>query len=163
MRLATHLWLVLPALLLAGCSGTAQVSAPVAGQASAAASRPTAAFDIASPPPGAAPAAGQVRQAPGPFDDRFTLSDLQLVDGGVRGRLTVTSDVSDIIVLEVHSAFYDASGVLLGTAVQVQQQNHDSSGTAVPDENVDLHVQPAAAFRQRVAAARVWVPVLVNE
>ena len=131
--------------------------------------RPAAALTPASvsstlpAPTGQPPAAGTVDRGPGPFDDRFTLTGLTLENGAVTGSLDITSDVSEIIVLEVHAAFYDAAGALLGTQVQVHQPDHGNTATAVPDESVPVSVLAAAAYRSKVSAARVTVPVLVNE
>lgn len=114
-------------------------------------------------PAGAAPAAGTVVRSSGPFDDRFVLADLRLREGAVTGALRVTTDVSDVLVLEVHAAFYDEAGTLLGTAAQVRQDEEGDGSTGPPDESLDVLVEPLKPWAGRVASARVWVPVLVNE
>jgi hypothetical protein len=104
------------------------------------------------------PRPGAVLQAEGPFDDRFTLARLALRDATVTGTLTVTSDVSEVIDLQVLVGFYDARGGLLGTG---SWEKHGEG--ARPDEVVRFTVAAPDAVRGRVAAAAVSVPVLVNE
>lgn len=96
-------------------------------------------------------------RAAGPFDERFVLSGLRLAGGVVTGTLTVTSDVSELIDLQVVAGFYDAQGRLLGTAVQ---ERHGEGSR--PDEVVPLRIAAPASARTAVSAA-VGVPVLVNE
>ena len=156
-RCTTLVLTVSAALALTGCSGSAAPVRPVAAVVSA----PTTAVET-----GPAPRPGTVVQGVGPFDDRFTLSGLTLAQGAVTGQLLITSDVSEIIVLEVHAAFYDTAGTLLGRVVQVHQDDHGGNGSGVaglPDESVAVAVTAPAAYRDRVSAARVTVPVLVNE
>jgi hypothetical protein len=111
----------------------------------------------------AAPEPGRVGQVAGPFDDRFTLSSLALADGRVSGSLRVTSDVSDLLELQVLVAYYDASGDLLG----VRRSTHHATGSHVhtgpPSEVERFAVAAPARFRGDVRSAAVGVPVLVNE
>jgi len=113
----------------------------------------------------ATPAPGTVDQVVGPFDDRFAFADLALRDGTVTGTLTVTSDVSELLELEVQVGFYDAAGGYLGTASFVhhheESQGHEAAGT--PDESERFQVRAPRSFAGRVDAAVVGVPVLVNE
>jgi hypothetical protein len=114
------------------------------------------------------PRRGAVGTVPGPFDDRFDWSGLRLDDDAVHGSLTVTSDVSDLLELQVLGGFYDVRGRFLGTARWTYHldesehgSGHDHAGP--PDEHRDVVVRAPARFRDRVASAAVGVPVLVNE
>ncbi|MFM6848991.1 MAG: hypothetical protein ACKOVB_07780 [Terrabacter sp.] len=114
------------------------------------------------------PEPGTVGAVPGPFDDRFDWSSLRLDGDAVRGSLTVTSDVSDLLELQVLAGFYDDRGRFLGTARWTYHldesehgSGHDHAGP--PDEHRDVVVRAPARFRDRVASAAVGVPVLVNE
>ena len=104
------------------------------------------------------PAPGTVVQVGGPFVDRFRISSLRIGRGVVTGVLTVTSDVSEVIDLQVQVGFYDASGAFLGTATY---EKHGEG--ARPDEVVRFTVAAPAGVRARVASAAMGVPVLVNE
>ena len=114
----------------------------------------------------AAPTPGAVVQVPGPFDDRFTLDELAVHDGVVTGDLTVTSDVSELLELEVQVAFYDDDGRFLGSASSVrhhdESQGHEEAGPP-PEESEPFRVVAPRRFADRVSAAAVGVPVLVNE
>lgn len=109
--------------------------------------------------PAGAPRVGATL-VPGPFSDRFTLDGLTLADGAVTARLTVTSDVSDLLDLEVRADFYDAAGHLLASGRQSDatadtERFHTSEGV----RGLPLRIAaPAGAV-----AALVSVPVLVNE
>ncbi len=106
----------------------------------------------------AKPRPGSVVEVAGPFDDRFSVSHLDLRDGRVTGVLTVTSDVSELIDLQVLAGFYDARGTLLATST------YDKHGEgARPDEVVHFAVAAPDGVASRVASASVGVPVLVNE
>ncbi len=105
-----------------------------------------------------APARGRLAQVSGPFDDRFTLSETTLTNGTARGVVTVTSDVSEVIDLQVQVGFYDADGSLLGTGIW---EKHGEGSH--PDEVARFTVTAPPTYRDRVAAAAVGVPVLVNE
>jgi hypothetical protein len=116
----------------------------------------------------ALPRRGTVGTVPGPFDDRFDWSGLRLDGGAVRGSLTVTSDVSDLLELQVLAGYYDVRGRFLGTArwtyhldESVHGPGHDHAGP--PDEEREVVVRAPARFRGRVSSAAVGVPVLVNE
>lgn len=116
----------------------------------------------------AAPQPGTVGTVPGPFDDRLAWQGLRLEDGAVRGALTVTSDVSDLLELQVLAGFYDDRGRFLGTARWTYHLDESEHGTGhdhagPPQERRELDVRAPARFRDRVAAAAVGVPVLVNE
>ncbi len=148
-------------LTLAGCAGDDAPTPPLTRTAATFAPGPTA---VAAPGVLAAPVPrGTVGRAAGPFDDRFDLEGTRLAADGVHTRLTVTSDVSDILALEVSAAFYDAAGQLLGTGRVVRGEQHDETGAHVPDESLDLLVPAAPAYAARVASAVLSVPVLVNE
>ena len=109
--------------------------------------------------PGLHPARSRVDRVTGPFDERFTLTGLALRGDVVSGALTVTSDVSEIIDLQVLVGFYDAAGHFLGSATY-EKHGEDVSDT---EEHVAFRVSPPPAVAGRVASAAVGVPVLVNE
>ncbi|MBB6629760.1 hypothetical protein H5V45_20755 [Nocardioides sp. KIGAM211] len=111
----------------------------------------------------ARPAAGAVARVAGPFDDRYTWSGLRLGDGRVSGDLTVTSDVSDLLELEVVVGFYDARGDLLGTRRAVRHHTLHQDRAGAPDETQHVVVGVPGGLRGAVVAAAVGVPVLVNE
>ena len=112
----------------------------------------------------ARPAAGTVVRAEGPFDDRLTLARLRLDRARVTGELTVTSDVSEILELQVLVGFYDRAGRLLGTNRYDRLEGHqDGHAGAAPPEEVRFSVAVPRDLRDRVASAAVGVPVLVNE
>ena len=101
------------------------------------------------------PATG-VTQVTGPFDDRFRFSGLRFANGHLTGALTVTSDVSEIIELQVLAGFYDRSGALIRTGTW---EKHGEGDFANVDETLRFDVAaPAGAV-----AAALGVPVLVNE
>jgi hypothetical protein len=112
----------------------------------------------------ASPEAGTVAEASGPFDDRFEFHDLALADGRVTGEVVVTSDVSEILELEVLAGFYDAEGTLVGDGAFVvgggTEHTHEEGAT--PVESYLFEVSIPADVTTAVSAA-VGVPVLVNE
>lgn len=112
----------------------------------------------------AAPPAGAVVQAAGPFDDRFLLHDLEVSDSAVTGTLEVTSDVSELIELEVIAGFYDADGALLGEnsfVLHGDEEEHSHAGP--PEEEHEFTVPVPASLAGQAVSAAVGVPVLVNE
>jgi len=110
----------------------------------------------------AAPRQGAVVPVDGPFDDRFDFSRLKLAKGTVTGEVTITSDVSELIDLEVVAAFYDADGSLLGTSSFVHHgEAHAHSGP--PELTEEFEIVAPKKIAKRAASAAVGVPVLVNE
>ena len=109
--------------------------------------------------PGLHPTRGGVHRVAGPFDDRFTLTGLTLHDGVVSGTLTVTSDVSEVIDLQVLVGFYDAAGNFLGKATY---EKHGEDAADV-NERLPFRVAAPANVAGAVSSAAVGVPVLVNE
>jgi hypothetical protein len=110
------------------------------------------------------PAAGTVAQASGPFDDRFVLHDLALGDAEVSGSVEITSDVSEVLELEVVAGFYNADGVLLGEnafVLHADEEEHSHAGE--PEESHAFTVPVPDALAGEVASAAVGVSVLVNE
>lgn len=113
----------------------------------------------------ASPAPGSVAQVPGPFDDRFRLERLVFDDRAVTGTVVVTSDVSDLLELEVLAGFYDREGTLVGTAREVHHLDESTVAPdheGPPDEDYAFEIAVPAGVDGAVAAA-VGVPVLVNE
>ncbi|SDS74811.1 hypothetical protein SAMN04488543_2308 [Friedmanniella luteola] len=112
-----------------------------------------------------APAPGTVVAAPGPFDDRYRLTGLRLTRDEVVGAVEITSDVSATLDLEVLAGFYDRDGRLLGTARHVQHA--DEHGAEHPEGRPPVThpfaIGVPAGVADRVVAAAVGVPVLVNE
>ncbi|HYN30879.1 MAG TPA: hypothetical protein VES95_13575 [Dermatophilaceae bacterium] len=113
----------------------------------------------------AKPVTGAVARVNGPFDDRFELSGVRFDGRAVSGALTVTSDVSALLELEVLAGFYDRSGGLLGTARWTHGaedgEGHEHAGP--PEERTEFTVTVPPGLRDRAVSAAVGVPVLVNE
>ncbi|MFC8501756.1 hypothetical protein ACFUC1_05320 [Pedococcus sp. NPDC057267] len=114
------------------------------------------------------PAKGQVVQAPGPFDERFSMRDLTFNGSSVSGSATITSDVSDILELEALAGFYDADGHLVGTARFTYHHDEsaghpDLSAGHTPNELEKFSIAVPANVRGDAVAAAVGVSVLVNE
>lgn len=110
------------------------------------------------------PARGAVVQAAGPFDDRFDLSALRFDGTQVTGRVEITSDVSDLLELQVQAGFYDGAGRLLGTADDSYHADEDAAGRAGPPaETHPFSVGVPGPLRGEAVAAAVGVTVLVNE
>jgi hypothetical protein len=112
----------------------------------------------------ARPAPGEVAIVRGPFDDRFRLRDLAMARRAVTGSLAVTSDVSDLLELQVLAGFYDADGRLLGTARfthHLVDDGHDHAGP--PQELERFRIPVPRRLRRDTVAAAIGVPVLVNE
>jgi hypothetical protein len=113
------------------------------------------------------PAPRTVAQAPGPFDDRFTLQGLSFDGAHVRGSARITSDVSDLLELEAVAGFYDRRGRLLGTARHVHHL--DETGASAPHhagrplETERFSIAVPDDLRGTAVSAAVGVPVLVNE
>ncbi|MFF4789521.1 hypothetical protein ACFY2M_07065 [Streptomyces sp. NPDC001276] len=156
---------------LTGCSDNGQDSRPHS-TASATSS------ELALPTPRSAPAPaaslspvatpGEVRISDGPFTDRVRITKLTLAKGpaAVTGHLVVTSDVSDLIALELRAAYYDAQGRLLGTGTfEHTEEGHahgEHSGPQAENGGIDFTV-PAKGLQDTPAAAVLSIPVLVNE
>ncbi|GGI82646.1 hypothetical protein [Pseudarthrobacter scleromae] len=150
-------------------------SAPAPGadsvpQASAAAKTTFPGLDSAEGEPDLAglrttrPAPGQILGIQGPFDDRILFKDLAFDGQAATGTVRVTSDVSDLLELQVLAGFYDDRGNLLGTARFVHHlgtEGHAHSGPSEEGEEFSIPV-PAGLAPLAVSAA-VGVPVLVNE
>ena len=109
------------------------------------------------------PSPGAIVAAAGPFDDRFVLEDLAFVGGSVSGAVRVTSDVSDVLDLEVLAGFYDADGVLVGTGRFVHHLIEDGARTGQPDERQAFTIAVPGDLTGRAVAVSIGVPVLVNE
>jgi hypothetical protein len=113
------------------------------------------------------PGPGQVVQAPGPFDDRFVLSDLSLDAGALHGAATITSDVSDVLEFEALAGFYDQQGSLVGTGRFVyhldESAPHEEAHAGPPSELQAFTIEIPAEAQGRAASAAIGVPVLVNE
>ena len=112
-----------------------------------------------------APAAGTVQLAEGPFDDRFEVSDLAFDGATVSGGILITSDVSEVINLEVVAGFYDSTGTLIGEGRFVLESEHGTAEDAarLPDESVGFQIDVPAAIAGQASSAAIGVPVLVNE
>ena len=112
-----------------------------------------------------APAAGEVAAAPGPFDDRYRFTGLSLAEGEVAGTVEITTEVSELLELEVLAGFYDADGTLVGTGRHVQHADaHEGHAEEGPPPRAHPFVIAVPGdVRAEVVAAAVGVPVLVNE
>lgn len=108
------------------------------------------------------PMPGTVTVVQGPFSDRFSLTDVRLMQRTVAARLKVTSDVSELIDLELSVAFYDASGHLLGIARTTYAEGDGADGKPLA-ESAGVPLTVAWKGRGTPASALLSVPVLVNE
>jgi hypothetical protein len=120
----------------------------------------------------AVPPPNSVRVVPGAFTDRVRFDRLRLVQArgasAVTGTMTVTSDVSEIIVAEVVVGFYDGRGSLLGTqTVAIEEFEHDHGGghaVEPPVTKIEGEPQRLSVRGPRGAvSATVSLPTLVNE
>ena len=116
------------------------------------------------------PHPGAVEQLAGPFDDRFELTDLRLSNGTVAGEFTITSDVSELLDLQVLAGFYNVKGEYLGSARFDQHTLHHDEGASHEaafdrehHEAAQFSIEAPATFRDEVVSAAVGVPILVNE
>lgn len=108
------------------------------------------------------PTPGTVTVVQGPFSDRISLTDVRLTRRTVETTLKVTSDVSELIDLELSAAFYDASGHLLGVARTTYAEGDGGDGKPQAETaGVPLTVVWKGAGTP--TSARLSVPVLVNE
>ncbi|GAB0102319.1 hypothetical protein JMUB6875_12860 [Nocardia sp. JMUB6875] len=147
-------------LLVVGCSSTSgPATTPTPAAVSMAAPRTTEA-----PAAAVSVAPGEVRLTPGPFTDRVQLGGTRLEGATVRGTLAITSDVSDVLALEVHAAFYDATGRLVGTGTfQHADEEPVSGGPHIPSNDGIPFAITSAPAGTAVSAAVLTIPVLVNE
>lgn len=112
----------------------------------------------------ARPPKGQLVQVPGSFDDRFVLENLAFNGKAATGAVTVTSDVSDVLELQVLAGFYDAKGSLLGIARFVHHAGSEGHNhTGPPEEREAFNIPVPAEFQGKAVSAAVGIPVLVNE
>ena len=112
----------------------------------------------------ARPGPGQALQVQGPFDDRLAFEDLAFNGQAVTGAVRITSDVSDLLELQVLAGFYDDHGTLLGTARfehHLGSEGHNHSGP--PEEREEFSIPVPAELQTKALSAAVGVPVLVNE
>jgi hypothetical protein len=112
----------------------------------------------------ARPRSGQVLQAKGPFDDRFVLEGATFDGSAVAGAVRITSDVSDVLELQVLAGFYDVQGNLLGTNRFVHHLGSDGHAhTGPPDVREEFTIPVPAALANQAVSVAIGVPVLVNE
>ena len=112
------------------------------------------------------PIAGAVVPAAGPFDDRFVLQDLRFDGARVSGIVDVTSDVSEVLELQVLAGFYDTNGAMLGTDRFVHHLTDDGGTdptTGTPQEHTVFSIAVPAELAGRAVSVSLGVPVLVNE
>lgn len=163
--------------LLAAAAVTAAALSQPAAPVSAETLRPAA--TVKTSLPGLAPASGepelpgllnahpkqgQAIQVKGPFDDRFVLDRLTFTAGAASGTIRITSDVSDLLELQILAGFYDNQGKLLGTGRyehHLEEDGHTHAGPPTETETFTIPV-PKNLHGTAVSTA-VGVPVLVNE
>ena len=76
----------------------------------------------------------------------------------------MTSDVSDLLELEVVAGFYSSAGDLLGTGrFTFHLDESHSTASGVPDEAMRFTIKVPASFQGAAVSAAVGIPVLVNE
>ncbi|MFB7723587.1 hypothetical protein [Nocardia sp. NPDC056100] len=157
-RVVLFAGLLLTATLGTACSNSQTASAPTTVTTPSYAAKPAVA-----PAASITAGPGEVRLEPGPFTDRIQLTGTRLDGTTVHGRLAITTDVSDVLALEVQAAFYDAAGKLVGTGhFEHADEEAMGGGTHIPhDDGIDFTIPaPAGAA---VSAAVLSIPVLVNE
>ncbi|MEV6547707.1 hypothetical protein AB0M57_03245 [Streptomyces sp. NPDC051597] len=177
--------LALTALALTtACGGSGDGSGADAGQRPVQAEQaaaPAVTFPAPSGAPAPAktlakiPAKGEVRLEQGPFTDRVRVTGLALSERepSVTGHFAITSDVSDVLALELRAAFYDERGHLVGTGSfqyaeegEAGEAAHGTAGHAKPraeGAGIDFSAVPKTALTGTPASAVLSVPVLVNE
>ena len=112
----------------------------------------------------AKPRPGEIVQVLGPFDERFELEGLAFDGTTVRGAVRVTSDVSEVLELQVLAGFYNDQGALLGTNRFVHHLADDGdSHTGSPEEREDFAIEVPAELASQAVSVALGVPVLVNE
>ncbi|MBD0746128.1 hypothetical protein [Streptomyces sp. CBMA152] len=121
------------------------------------------------------PAKGEVSLEQGPFTDRVKVASLKLSGDkpSVTGHFAITSDVSDVLALELRAAFYDERGHLVGTGSfqyaeegEAGEAAHGSPGHAGPraeGAGIDFTAAPKTPLTGNPASAVLSIPVLVNE
>jgi hypothetical protein len=110
------------------------------------------------------PSPGQILEIQGAFDDRLEFEGLAFDGEAATGSVKVTSDVSDLLELQVLAGFYDDSGNLLGTARFVHHLGAEGHGHSGPsDDGEEFNIPVPAELKPRAVSAAVGVPVLVNE
>jgi hypothetical protein len=175
MKLRTTAVSVAAALALAGCGGAGNGGGSAAPDPTSAPSPvmvtsfpdlpvPTGEPDLPGIASAAPASSGTVGHIPGPFDDRFRLDGLSFDGRRVAGSLDVTSDVSDLLELQVLAGFYDASGALIGRGRfthHLDEETHHEDGP--PSEHEAFTIAVPRRLRGQAVSAAVGVPVLVNE
>lgn len=109
------------------------------------------------------PRPGTVVTVTGPFDDRFHFDDLALADGVLTGSVSVTSDVSELLELQVLAGFYARDGEFLGSGRFVHHLDESQHHTGPPQEVERFRIAVPDRIRNQAVSAAVGVPVLVNE
>lgn len=110
------------------------------------------------------PKRGQATQVAGPFDDRFVLERLAVTAGSATGIIRITSDVSDLLELQILAGFYDEQGKLVGTGRYVHHTEEDGHAHAGPPAETEKFSIPVPKnLRGKAVSAAIGVPVLVNE
>lgn len=110
----------------------------------------------------ARPTPGQILQVQGPFDDRLVVENLGFDGQAATGAVRITSDVSELLELQVLAGFYDDQGTFLGTArFEFGSEGHDHSGPA--EEREEFSIPVPAELDSKAVSAAVGIPVLVNE
>ncbi|MEO5317782.1 hypothetical protein PV761_04215 [Arthrobacter sp. CC3] len=112
----------------------------------------------------ARPSPGQILQVQGPFDDRLAIESLAFDGQAATGAVRITSDVSDLLELQVLAGFYDGHGNFLGTARFVHHlgsEGHKHPGPS--EEREEFSIPVPAELKAKAVSAAVGIPVLVNE
>lgn len=107
---------------------------------------------------------GLVRLGDGPFNDRFQLDDLAFHAAerpSVSAAMRVTSDVSELLLLEARVGFYDRAGGLVGQGRFTYQPTEHAGNT--PEDGPTLITVTAEDRAATAVAAVLTIPHLVNE
>ncbi len=167
---------VAAALALAGCGGAGNGGGSAASDSSTTTPpqvmvtnfpdlpAPTGEPDLPGIASGAPRGADAVGRIAGPFDDRFQWGRVTFDGRRITGSLEVTSDVSDVLELQVLAGFYDAAGALIGRnrfTYHLDEEAHHADGP--PSEHEAFAIVVPKKLRGQAVSAAVGVPVLVNE
>ena len=118
------------------------------------------------------PVQGSVTRIGGVFDDRLAFTELSLDLAGtpiLTGNVRVTTDVSELLLLDLTAAWYDAKGGLLEiTRDTLDEQDVEAAsdgdhGGVHVGEPVGFSLEAPRGLGDRVASVGLHVPALVNE
>ncbi|MGW5111282.1 hypothetical protein [Nocardia sp. NPDC004123] len=81
----------------------------------------------------------------------------------MRDALATTSDISDVLALEVHAGFYDATGQVVGAGTFQHADAEPGGGAHARNPDGIPFTTTASPADAPISAAVLSIPVLVNE